>query len=89
MEAGVLASSLHNTVNAPTVTMDGLPATVQFSGLAPGFVGLYQVNAVVPAGTRSSNDIPVVLTVGGTESNTVTIAVYTDSGSPGPNDSDY
>ena len=27
----------------------GAPLTVTFSGLAPGFVGLYQVNASVPS----------------------------------------
>jgi uncharacterized protein (TIGR03437 family) len=31
-----------------SVSIGGLPATVQFAGLSPGSVGLYQVNAVVP-----------------------------------------
>ena len=34
----------------PTVTIGGMNATVQFAGLTAGFVGLYQVNAVVPSG---------------------------------------
>ncbi len=33
----------------PVVTIGGRPAQVLFSGLAPGIVGLYQVNAIVPA----------------------------------------
>ena len=33
----------------PVVTIGGRPAQVIFSGLAPGNVGLYQVNVVVPA----------------------------------------
>jgi len=33
----------------PVVTIGGRPAQVIFSGLAPGIVGLYQVNVVVPA----------------------------------------
>ena len=33
----------------PVVTVGGRPAQVIFSGLAPGNVGLYQVNVVVPA----------------------------------------
>lgn len=41
---------LATTVAIPAVTIGGQPATVQFSGLAPGLVGLYQVNVVVPAG---------------------------------------
>jgi uncharacterized protein (TIGR03437 family) len=39
-----------STTTAPTITIGGQPATVSYSGLAPYFVGLYQVNAVVPAG---------------------------------------
>jgi uncharacterized protein (TIGR03437 family) len=38
-----------NHVNAPvTVLIGGLPATVSFAGLAPGFPGLYQLNVIVP-----------------------------------------
>jgi uncharacterized protein (TIGR03437 family) len=65
----------NTTVKQPSVTIDGVPATLQFSGIAPGFVGLDQVNVQVPAGTRTANDIPVVLTIGGKQSNTVTMAV--------------
>ncbi len=70
-----LPATTNTTVATPTVTIDGAPAAVQFSGMAPGFVGLYQVNVQVPPGTRSASDIPVVLTIGGKPSNTVTIAV--------------
>ena len=48
-------------------------ATPTFAGLAPGFVGLYQVNVQVP--TTVIGTVPVTLTVGGITSNTVTIAV--------------
>ncbi len=65
----------NTTADKPAVTIDGAPAVVQFSGIAPGFVGLDQVNVQIPAGIRTSNDIPVVLTIGGQPSNTVTIAV--------------
>ena len=59
----------------PTVTIGGVPASVSFSGLAPGYFGLYQVNAQVPANAPTGNAVPVVLTIGGVSSNTVTIAV--------------
>lgn len=59
----------------PTVTIGGVPANVSFSGLAPGYVGLYQVNAQVPAGLAASGAVPVVLQMGGITSNTATIAV--------------
>jgi uncharacterized protein (TIGR03437 family) len=52
-----------------------MPATVFLSGLAPGFVGLYQVNALVPAGLAANTAAPVVMSMGGVNSNTVTIAV--------------
>jgi len=48
---------------------------VSFSGLAPGGVGLYQVNVLVPLGVTAAENVPVVLTIGGVASNTVTIAV--------------
>ena len=70
-----LPAKNNTTVNAPSVTIDGAAAAVQFSGMAPGFVGLYQVNVQVPAGARSANDLPVVLTISGMQSNIVTIAV--------------
>lgn len=65
----------NTTVAKPTVTIDGNQAVVEFSGNAPGFVGLDQINVQVPASTRTGNDIPIVVTIGGQQSNTVTIAV--------------
>jgi uncharacterized protein (TIGR03437 family) len=37
-------------VQTPRLQIGGRDAVVTFAGLAPGFAGLYQVNAVVPAG---------------------------------------
>jgi hypothetical protein len=48
---------------------------VQYSGLTPGYAGLYQVNAVVPTGTPEGCYLPVAVTFGSTVSNTVTIGV--------------
>jgi uncharacterized protein (TIGR03437 family) len=66
---------LARTSVLPTVTIGGITAGVSFSGLAPGFVGLYQINVQIPFGAPRGNTIPVVLTIGGAVSNTVTIAV--------------
>src|SRR5580700_7846974 len=63
------------TTTKPTVTIGGVPAQVQFSGLAPGSVGEYQVNALVPTDAPTGDAIPVVLSIGGATSNTVQIAV--------------
>jgi type 1 glutamine amidotransferase len=43
------------TQGTPSVRIGGQAATVLFSGLAPGWVALYQVNAAAPAGVNPSN----------------------------------
>jgi uncharacterized protein (TIGR03437 family) len=67
-------SPLSNTVNPVTVTIGGQNAPVSFSGLTPGFPGLYQINAVVPTGI-SGDAVPVVVSVVGQTSPQVTMAV--------------
>jgi uncharacterized protein (TIGR03437 family) len=67
-------AALASTTLTPSVTIGGAPAPVAFSGLAPGFVGLYQVNVQVPGNAPSGGAVPVVVTLGGASSNTVTIA---------------
>ncbi len=66
---------LSETTTTPTVTIGGVKAQVLFSGLAPGSVGEYQVDALVPAGSSKGAAVPVVIAIGGATSNTVTIAV--------------
>ena len=68
-------SPLSNTVNKVTVTIGGQDAPVAFSGLTPGQTGLYQVNAVVPAGVAPGSQVQVVMTAAGQQSAPVTIAV--------------
>ena len=69
------SSPLSTTALTPVVTIGGVNAKVIFSGLAPGFVGLNQVNVQVPDGVAPGDAVPVVLTIGGVTSNTVTIAI--------------
>jgi uncharacterized protein (TIGR03437 family) len=58
-----------------TATIANQPATVTYSGLAPGLVGVYQVNVQVPAAVGSGT-ARLVLNVGGNVSqNGVTIQV--------------
>ena len=73
--AAALSSPLSVTSALPLVTIGGAPAQVTFSGLAPGFAGLYQVNAIVPASAPAGNAITLTLSIGGVTSNTVTIAI--------------
>ena len=61
------------TLIPPQVTIGGELAEVVFSGLAPGFAGLYQVNARVPAGLAAGAQ-PLVIT-SGLSSSSVTLAV--------------
>lgn len=68
-ETGARASGL-STVRLPvTVLIGGIEATVAYQGLAPNFVGLYQVNAVVPAGVAPGDAVEVVLRQNGISSN--------------------
>jgi uncharacterized protein (TIGR03437 family) len=74
---GAVPATLTNTVVTPSVLIDGQPiqpASVLWAGLAPGFVGLYQVNAQVPA-TLTAGTHRLQLVVDGAASNTVTFAV--------------
>jgi uncharacterized protein (TIGR03437 family) len=66
---------LRRTLEQPTVTIGGVEARVVFSGLAPGFIGFYQVNVEVPAAAPTGNAVPLVLTIGEEPSNEVTVAV--------------
>lgn len=67
-------STLSNTKNPVTVTIGGITANVFFSGLAPGFAGVYQVNAFVPEGL-TPGDVPITISVAGQTSVPATVAV--------------
>ncbi len=73
--AGAWTDRLASTQTLAVVTIDGVDAPVFFSGLEPGFVGLYQVNAQVPEGASTSDAVDLSVTIGGVESNGVTIAI--------------
>ena len=45
-----------------------------FAGLSPGLVGLYQINFTVPATVQGN--VPVVLSIGGQSSNSVTLPLF-------------
>ena len=65
------------TTNQPTVTIGGQSAQVLFSGLTPGFAGLYQVNAIVPSGIATGDTVPVTIAVAGQTSQAgVTMSVH-------------
>jgi uncharacterized protein (TIGR03437 family) len=69
-----VASASSTCVNNPTVTIANQSAAISFCGLAPGFAGLYQVNAVVPSGLTAGT-YPIAITAGGITSPAANLAV--------------
>jgi uncharacterized protein (TIGR03437 family) len=69
------ATGLAETVNQVRLTIGGANAQVVFSGLAPGFANLYQVNAIVPGGVAPGDQIDVLLDVAGQQSSPVTMSI--------------
>ena len=53
-------STLAAVTVEPIVTVDKLPSNVVFAGLAPTFVGLYQIDFQVPPGASSGEDVVTV-----------------------------
>ncbi|HXS98379.1 MAG TPA: SBBP repeat-containing protein [Candidatus Limnocylindrales bacterium] len=60
----VPGTQTYSTQTMPTVTINGIPATVYGAALAPGFAGLYQVAIQVPP-SLAAGTWPVVATIGG------------------------
>src|SRR5262249_5297444 len=58
------------------LTIGGYSADLPYAGPAPGFAGLMQINAQIPGGFLQPGIQPVLLTVGGAQSQSgVTIAI--------------
>ena len=72
--SGEISAEASRTVSDPVVTIGGIETPVLFSGLAAGFVGLYQVNVAVPGDSPFGDAVPLQLTLGG-RTHEVTIAV--------------
>lgn len=64
-------SPLASATLTPTVTLGGVEVEVLFAGLAPGFVGLGQINVKLPAGLPQGNPQPLVIRFGESESQTL------------------
>jgi uncharacterized protein (TIGR03437 family) len=66
--------TLTNATSVVTANIGSTAAAVSFTGLAPGFIGLVQMNIVVPA-TLAAGVYPLSVTIDGQTSNSATIAV--------------
>ncbi len=68
------ASPLSTVTSDKSASIGATAATVSFAGLAPGFVGLLQMNIVVPS-TLAAGEYPLNITIHGETSNSATISV--------------
>lgn len=66
---------LYVSPTTPVVTVGGVAATVEYSGLAPGFVGLWQLNIRLPANAPPGNAVPLIVSADGRTSNQTTVAI--------------
>jgi len=71
---GDTPSKTVNTLHKPFVGIGGLSAEIQFSGLSPQFVGVYQLNVVIP-NVAPGDAVSVQLSLGGINSPKLTMAV--------------
>jgi len=69
------SSPLAETVSPVEVLVGEKRAQVLFSGLTPGFAGLYQVNAILAADTPTGDTVPLAISITGQSSNVVSIAI--------------
>ena len=71
-------TTIHNTTTSPVVMVGDVQAKVVFSGILPGFPGVYQVNIIIQPGTPTGNAIPLQIQMGGiTTSNQVRLQSVT------------
>jgi uncharacterized protein (TIGR03437 family) len=59
------SSPLAEASAQPSVTLGGTSLNVSYAGLAPGEVGVYQINASIPSGVTQGLTIPLVISQGG------------------------
>ncbi len=77
---GTLSPGGVSTVNMPSVDVAGISADVTFAGLAPGLIGVNQVNFELPAGLPTSSGTPLQINLLSVPSNVVTLSVLANGG---------
>lgn len=73
---GSAATAADNATGSIRVTIGGLPATVNYAGLAPFSVGEYQLNVVVPSGLPSGENDVVLFLNGTPATGRATVALH-------------
>ncbi len=74
VNTGEAAPGAAPTANKVTVNIGGRDVEPEYAGLAPGFVGLYQVNVRIPTDSPTG-DLTVKLKVAGIESNAAPVSI--------------
>jgi uncharacterized protein (TIGR03437 family) len=69
------SGELLRTDTPVSVMLNGIELPASFAGLAPGFIGLYQVNVSIPVSIAPGLGIPLMLNVGGRQSNSVLVSL--------------
>jgi uncharacterized protein (TIGR03437 family) len=75
VQSGSVPAGLSSAVNLVSVSVGGVAAEVYFAGLAPGFIGLYQINFKVPETAPVGAEVPLIVTVAGVQSNAARLSL--------------
>jgi uncharacterized protein (TIGR03437 family) len=73
-DGAAAGATLSYSTAAPNIFLAGRQLAAQFSGLAPGFAGLWQVNVPLPADAPTGTDMELTVTLGPT-SNKLLVSV--------------
>jgi uncharacterized protein (TIGR03437 family) len=65
---------LASAIVTPEVTLDDVPLGLSYAGLAPGEIGVYQINVTVPGGVTPGDSVPLTIRQG-EMSTTLTVQV--------------
>jgi uncharacterized protein (TIGR03437 family) len=74
VDSGALTNDPNPVQVQPSVTINGEPVQIDYAGLAPGVVGLYQIRLRIAADTPAG-DLPVIVTQNGVASNSALLPV--------------
>jgi uncharacterized protein (TIGR03437 family) len=78
-EVATLNPLVYSTATVSVDFGDGIKVPAAFAGLAPGYIGLFQVNVQVPAGTKLGPAVPITIEMKWPDqtlrSNSVTVAI--------------
>lgn len=69
------SDTLYRAVAEITATVGGVPARVDFAGLTPGYIGLGQVNLVIPDNAPAGDAVPIAILSAGIPGKSAPLAI--------------